>query len=260
MLSTSGSDKVDKTTQPLQSYEDIRRAQAPFTLSSDTKRLVWSLDGDLATSIHVARDGNCQEPYEPYFSEITTDDSADTWHPVSKSALTEPKISSVIVKVSLLEDWEDEWLECHRGCVEMDEEEYYKDDPMVTIGELPDYDSEEDEPGPRHLLRCCGSERPRGKNATLEVKAGVHLGEEFVTIHDYLSAVHPWLLDLKRDILEAMSVFENDPPPFETELMVAFARPDDLLIEEKAEWKQFWTSPQSTFIEKAIRVDGVRVL
>jgi hypothetical protein len=50
-----------------------------------------------------------------------------------------------------------------------------------------------------------------------------------------MSTVHPWLLNLKRDILGAMFMVEDDPPPLDTELMVAFATQDMLLVQQKAE-------------------------
>jgi hypothetical protein len=150
------------------------------------------------------------------------------------------------VKVLLLEGWEDQWVNWHQGHVELNAE--YEDESNVRIGALPDFDPEKDEEGPQYLLRCCGCDRPRGKNATVEVKAGL-CSEEFITVHDYLSTVHPWLLNLKNDILEAMFMFEDDPPLLDTKLMVAFATPDMLLVQQKAEWMQDWRWPPSTFVE-----------
>jgi hypothetical protein len=252
MLSTSNSTNSGERTQPLDSYEAIHRAQEPVWLSPDAKRVVWSLNSDIATSIHIS-DGKNPESLEPYFSKATADDHAGTWHPASKSPLTEPKISSVVVKVSLLEDWENDWLDWHRGHVELDVEN--EDESMVRIGELPDFDPEKDEEGPKHLLRCCESERPRGKDVTIEVKAGLHSEEDFTTIHDYVSTVHPWLFNLKKDILGATSLFDDDPLPLETELMVTFGTPHMLLVMQKAEWMQLYKSPRSKFIEHVVKVD-----
>jgi hypothetical protein len=253
MLSTSSSNNSGERTQPLKSYEAIRFTQEPLWLAPDAKRLVWSLDGDMIAAIHVMKDSKSPESLEPYFTKATADDHTGTWHPVSQSPLSEPKISSVTVEVSPLDNWENEWLDWHQGHVELDVG--YQDESMVRIGELPDFDPIKDEEGPKHLLRCCGSDRPRGKNATVEVKAGLHSKEDFITIHDYLLTVHPWLLGLKEDILGAISVFEDDPLPPETMLMVALAIPDMLLIQQKAEWMQDWKWPPNAFQEHVVKVD-----
>lgn len=54
--------------------------------------------------------------------------------------------------------------------------------------------------GPNHLSRCRGTDRPRGKNPTLPVEAP----GQILTVHDYVSAVHPWLLELRNGILQAV--------------------------------------------------------
>jgi hypothetical protein len=158
------------------------------------------------------------------------------------SCTSEKSQPATTLAVSLLEHREDEWLDWHQGHMELDEE--YEEESTVRSGELQVFDPERDEEGPKHP-----SERPWGKNATVEMKADSHSKQEFISIHDYLWTLYPWLLNLKKDNLGAISVFEDDPPLPETELKIAFATPDMLVVQRKAEWLQTWQSPPSTFIE-----------
>lgn len=55
------------------------------------------------------------------------------------------------------------------------------------------------------LLRCCGEDRPRDKKARIVVAASaISPDAGYVTIRDYVSTVHPWLLGLKEEILGAL--------------------------------------------------------
>lgn len=58
---------------------------------------------------------------------------------------------------------------------------------------------------------------------------------DFVTVHDYLSTVHPWLLSKRDDILTAMGLFDDEPLPRETRLMVGYDGGDCLRMYEYAE-------------------------
>ena len=75
------------------------------------------------------------------------------------------------------------------------------------------------EPG-EYLLRCCGGDRLRKKKVSLLVKASGNLG--ILTIHDYLSAVHPWLMGLREEILQASGdLLDHVPLSADTRLMVS---------------------------------------
>lgn len=108
MASTAAGDNVTRT--PLPSFEELFRAERRALLTKDTKRLRWALDSPLTTAISVM-----QEPYhgpevaspEPYFNSREA-----SWHAVSQAPYTDPKISSVTVTVSQLEDWEDHGSSC----------------------------------------------------------------------------------------------------------------------------------------------------
>lgn len=80
---------------------------------------------------------------------------------------------------------------------------------------------------------CCGTKRPRGKAVKLVVKPTMS-GNEFVTVHDYLSAVPPWLM--REDILWCMGLGDGNLLPPETELMVIYTGKHMLMISHKADW------------------------
>src|SRR4051812_49121099 len=131
-------------------------------------------------------------------------------------SLTEPKISSITVSVFELELWEENWLEVHRE--HSDPGSGDETEPSLFLyGEVADPSCEE-ESGLEQLLRCCGEARPRGKVAKLVVKP-VAEEQGFITSHDYVSAVHSWLMSIRGDILMAMGVF-GQPVPREGQIMV----------------------------------------
>lgn len=96
-----------------------------------------------------------------------------------------------------------------------------------------------------HLLMCCGEKRPRGKAVSVAVKPAASHG--FVTIHDYLSAVHPWLMSLREDILGAIGMYEGVicdmdgdcvpiAPSLGADLMVNYNAPGRLMMCNKPIW------------------------
>ena len=83
---------------------------------------------------------------------------------------------------------------------------------------------------------CCGTQRPRGKAFSVVVKPSASSGKEFVTLHDYLSTVHPWLMSLREDILGAMGILDDEPLAAETKIMVDYSAPESLDMYKEAEW------------------------
>lgn len=167
-----------------------RHYQSLHFPSPSLGRLRWSLDGPLETSVSVmahSRISPGPPPDEPYYYQksalpgcngvVAGDDSGGSgigsWHPISQDALVEPKVSSIIVNVGTLQDWEGYWIEAHEG-------HYHPSimdlNPAQTrIGPLPGTDPDDpdggwhyvtglyaDENGEDtwHLLRCCGVDRP----------------------------------------------------------------------------------------------------
>ena len=82
------------------------------------------------------------------------------------------------------------------------------------------------------MLECCGQKRPWAYDTQLEVTAQ----GEFLTVHDYVSAVHPWLMARRDTVLDALGKAYGDPGwPSETKLAVLYLGPGPLNIghEEK---------------------------
>lgn len=200
----------------LPSFEELfsRNHRRPL-LTNEAKRIRWVLDGPLETAISVMN-----QPYhepdtkpEPYWT------SSGGWHALAQEPYTEPKVSSITVSVSQIDDWEDQWRELHLDCA---------DPPSDDEGEDEDFPSE-----------CCGEQRPHPQDMTLVVKAS----KEFVTIHDYVSAVHPWLMRIYDDLLGALAVLDDAQTrlslPAGEHLMVTFGGPDLLSVGTKDEWLSF---------------------
>lgn len=112
------------------------------------------------------------------------------------------------MRVSELEGGQENWLNAHEGHSEVGAADGGAF-PGVKWGRLfraggggggggeeegGDDGEEDDEP---QLLRCCGQDRPRGKNTKLTIRPARAWdgcgGGGFVTVHDYVSALHPWL-------------------------------------------------------------------
>lgn len=155
--------------------------------SIDFVRLRWYLSGPISAKIHVlesASDATSpQSPYQP-------SPNLDSFHSISASPISDPPVSSITVTVSVLDNWTESWEDVHIHCAEPERE-------RVTT--LPD--------GTKQLERCCGTDRP-GPGPSLTVTAGHgDSNPGFVTIHDYIMAVHPWLLAHEADIRLAIGEY-----------------------------------------------------
>ena len=215
---------------PLPSYEALREAGQGTHLNPDVYLLFWSLNGPLSVAIRVMDDCFYDPDSVPESYVLPAPDAnGSTLHPISQSSLTAAKISSVTVKISPLDDWENTWLDLHRNHSEPGDNE--SDD--THWGQLPDYDSDDDETDfGEFLLKCCGMERPRPNTAGLLVQAS----GDFVTVHDYVSALHPWIMGKRDDILGAIGALNEEPLPAETPLMV-FPGLHSVLVTDQKEWR-----------------------
>ncbi|TPX15622.1 uncharacterized protein E0L32_004320 [Thyridium curvatum] len=213
---------------PYRSYEELRRDRVPVFLSTAAKRLFWPLDGVFPAAISVMKTPRSADDIEPFFRPDTG--SGGTWHEISQLSLTEPKVSSVEASVRELDEWEGEWLRWHENhACKPDSDPKY-----VTYGDLSDEDrpfaDEPDEDGnweadsdTEFLVKCCGEDRPLRKRGIKLVVTSSAGNGGFVTIRDYVGAVHPWLMSMHADIVSADSLAQMRPmppaaPP--TELMV----------------------------------------
>lgn len=193
-------------------------------------RLYWNLQGPLSGAVTVMdTNWNLDAPREPYCQSV----SPLSWHSISQEPFTTPKVSSISVTVDDLEQYVEKWLDGHEPHADTDDCEW---------GQLEGGGSEPE------LLRCCGTDRPR------EIPPLVVMASEkpFVTVHDYVSAVHPWLLSLRDQILWALSDIPDDKPlPAGTKLCVTRFTPDSLWILEEDEWvshiRSFNNAPAGKF-------------
>lgn len=91
------------------------------------------------------------------------------------------------MSVTELGDWEYHCVGLHRG----------KSTP-------PHRSDEDDDDYDDYPLACCDEKPPRSKNFSV---SSVRASGRFIAAHDYDSAVHPWLMDKRDDILGAIGVY-----------------------------------------------------
>lgn len=102
-----------------------------------------------------------------------------------------------------------------------------------VFDENEDENEYKDDEGLERAMRSCYRNMPRDTKASLTVKAT----REFITVHGYVSAVHPWLMGLREKILQASGdLLDNIALPLDTILMVStFSTPDVVIIVEEEE-------------------------
>ena len=157
-----------------------------FPLASEsTRRLLWYIQGPSFEDQVLVMNNSSDPagPRQPYAQNLSP--GGPRWHDISQEPLTIPAVSSVTVQSRELENHPHWWAsEAHRHAD-------------------PDFDfciyGEEDENGTRKLLRCCGEDRPQ-EHIPLVVTAAT---QPFVTIHDYITTIHPWIFSLREEILVA---------------------------------------------------------
>ncbi|KAK8068117.1 hypothetical protein PG996_007229 [Apiospora saccharicola] len=175
-------------------------------LTPEAWRLFWTMQGPLASAVSVMSEdwrATGSEQREPYVQ-----------HPIASAPLTEPKIGSITVAVDALHMWEYYWLESHEGHADPDNEH-----AGCVFGQL---------------LRCCGKDRPMKKWQLTVEPADAEAG--FVTVHDYVSALHPWLLSLRGEIVRADNVWDSNPPEYYEKMMVEHAGPESLMVLDEARY------------------------
>ena len=189
----------------------------------DLFRLHWTLDGPLETAISVMPNAyydpdELESARSPY-ARAASDGGAPTLHPISPETITNPPVSTLTVSVSELNQWEDNWLmvhECHSD-PDKDPEGNWGPAPAGADADASAGDSESNDK--LHLLRCCGEERPWDPdNASLTVQPS----GDMITIHDFVSQVHPWLMGMRRDLVQAAAYTyaQGEALPPDTQLLV----------------------------------------
>ena len=227
-------------------YEMAMSRQRKPWASEDLVRLFWTLQGPLEESVSVMRDKHSPHRHLEPYHERTLD--GDSWHPISEKPVTSPPVSNLFVDVYQLAEWEGDWVEMHSKCVGGGR--FFRDD------EGSDYETEDevDEYDTGHkLVRCCHQDRPP-PSTKLEVRAS---SQPFVTVHDYLTAVHPWLMRQREKLLRVMNVADEfaSPLPEDTRLAVNVNGPECLIIDEVDHWKAI-TSRGRGVVAQNIPVSG----
>lgn len=244
----------ETNSDKLPTFEALLAARQSVKLTVDARRLYWTLTGGLETAIQVMPNVDF-EPDAPLQAYIAPD---GTPAPISQAPLTEPRVSAVNVHVQQLDDWEDTWLDYHRDHGEPGPHNE-GDEEDILFGKMDDYDSdsdeEEDPEHGRYLLRYCGADRPRKKNVSLMV-SGTGGKEGYVTVHDYVAHVHPWLMGLKGSILVAGgNLLDNVPLDESTILKVVWLGPESLDMVPEEEWMRR-KHRQSGVSSVGVRLDG----
>ena len=184
--------------------DQIRLNPVIAHLSDSGRRLVWTLQGPLSSAISVmAEHGNPDGPREPYLGH------GGDRHPVSNDPVTEQPVATLTVMEEYLGDWQNEWYTINQEGFDEDEDE--------------DVEPE-----------------PEGQPPTFEPLVVTASNGEFVSIHDYVSAVHPWLMARREQILRARHVADDDyvPGPDEERLMVSAHNTELVRAEDEQEGLQ----------------------
>ncbi|KAH9216064.1 hypothetical protein DL95DRAFT_388074 [Leptodontidium sp. 2 PMI_412] len=214
------SDAAD-AQRPFPSFEELKSAQTIIWKSPAGFRLFWSLDGPFPETISVMQDRHNPTSLTPYFSN-------GAWHPIAQEPISVPKISSITVGVDELDGWEDAWEDCHEAHGEMGDGQEGR-----WYGDLEDYEYDpQDEDRGNRLLGCCGEPRPRNKKVRIVVRPA---SGTFVTVHDYLSTLRPWLMGMKEDIRRSTDVWQCGL----TDMMVESNGLNCLGVEEKSDWIRY---------------------
>jgi hypothetical protein len=203
-------DAAADNAAPLPSFEERNHPADGVDLVAETRRIRWTLNGPLETAITISRDVyfDSDEGTEPYY--LGNDDNEEPkWHAFSQLPLTEPKVSSLRLCVDPLDHWDYHWMEKHDQHLFLDEKRAGNvPDDEVLFGPLPPEAADKDgylDPGDEHMLVCCREKRPLGKEVKVVIKPAAGEGRGFVTIHDFISTVHPYLMARRDEVLEAMS-------------------------------------------------------
>lgn len=173
--------------------------------SPAARRLYWTLAGPLHSSAITVmpEDENPDAPREPYFR------GADDWHPISREPMcADWPQASITVHESKLQDWRHRWW-----------------DEFVAEG----YDEEEPE-----LM----AEYEEGMPPTFDEPIVVHASDgRKVTVHDFVSAVHPWLMGHRDNIVRATkNSDEGASIAGDERLMVVVVQPHSLSAWDEDEW------------------------
>ncbi|KAF4482279.1 hypothetical protein CGGC5_v009480 [Colletotrichum fructicola Nara gc5] len=154
-----------------------------------------------------------------------------SWHAISHEALTEPKIKTISFHADVSKRWQGEWIEWHLRHASPDDDDcvygellddlHYESECSSSEGDEEDDDGDEGE-----LLRCSDTDRPKQALPLVIETSNI----ECITINDYVSALHPWLMDLRQDITRADNMLGDRKPEEYEHLMLDITNPKYLSI------------------------------
>lgn len=183
--------------------------------SAAAHHIKWVLTGPLSTSIFVLEDDKLRNgPNEAYFRQTL---AGVSWHPISEESVSETPQSRILVKVSEVEEFEDRWEEYH--------EHADPDDDGCTF-------AEDDGDGPGELLECCNEKRP----VALKPIVVTATNRDFVTIHDYVTTVHAWLMENYALISAVVNVWDNGNAPPGQKIYAKINDVENLTIMDNLMW------------------------
>ncbi|KAF2154940.1 hypothetical protein K461DRAFT_276109 [Myriangium duriaei CBS 260.36] len=147
-----------------------------------TLALRWKAFGPLSDCVEVAVDPkDPNSTRRPFITGTMLDTIAD-------ESLTEPPISSITVVQEQLNDAPQYFVDEHIP---------HADDDNPAVEWRPAKPPHHGDRENKLLMQCCGEQRPRG-SPRLTINAS---SKAFVTIGDFVLAVHPWLQTLKDEIV-----------------------------------------------------------
>lgn len=179
-------------------------------VSAAGRRLYWTLQGPLTSAVSVIHDAIFPDPslpHEHYFRGQSPDGTA-SWHPISRESITKFPRSSLTVTEEFLHDWQNQWWTIN----------------AEGFNDMTGYD-----PGDR--------EPPTFDPVVVTASNG-----EFVTIHDFLTTLHPFLMNHRDQLLRAMHLGEDEDyiPTGEERVLIDMLRVDSLYAREEDELRRAW--------------------
>ncbi|KAK3904826.1 hypothetical protein C8A05DRAFT_13332 [Staphylotrichum tortipilum] len=173
----------------------------PLPLLSDPgRRLFWTLQGALDSAISVlGEDCNPDGPREPYLRA----ENNNLHHPIGDEPITTRPYVTLTVTEENIDGWRDEWDDINY--------EGFDEDIRPSAADLP---------------------------PTFEPVVVTASNGEFVSVHDYVTVVHPWLMARREQILRARHVADDHYTPgvVEERMLVVVQNAEMIVAEDEQEW------------------------
>ncbi|KAM7212417.1 LysM domain containing protein [Rhypophila decipiens] len=226
---------------PYRSWKELQTDNIRVRFSPIIKRLFWPLRRDFPAGISVMKSSRgARDDLGPLFQE--TDDGGGIWHEIADLAVSEPK-------------WHREHSDTEYvtyGELDGDIRPYANKQPDEEDG---DWEKDSDT---EFLIRCCGTDRPVRQRRRKTVITPSE-GKDFVTVRDYVSSVHTWLMSLRDDLLLSKRVARPVPygRPGVFEWMVDRGM-EHLRLEEKGDWIAAHSPPSAAAVAQIERMRARR--